>query len=90
MYWFGLLCIGNYIVKSALIAPSLHAKSILNMLNLRVFLQSPIHITGLSHGCIPMQFHLGPREEQVNLLESKIARFGIKNVNHREETEVKY
>lgn len=58
------------------------------MLNLRVLFESPIHITGLPHGCVPMQFHLGPCEEQVDLLESKVAWLGIENINHREKTEV--
>lgn len=58
------------------------------MLNLWILLYSCIYITRLSHGRIPMQLHFWPCEQPVDLFECEIARFGVEEVDQRDEAEV--
>lgn len=61
------------------------------MLILRILLlHPPVHITGLSHGRIPVQLHLRPREEPVDLFEGEVARLGVEEVDQREEAEIEH
>lgn len=58
------------------------------MLNLWILLHSCLRIACLSHGRVPVQLHFWSCEQPIDLFEGEIARFGVEEVDHRNEAEV--